>query len=66
MNRYTFVIQVYPGGISTLENLGTKERVRISELAVVGPQIERWLDDQPGAARAEAALDLEDSSRTRC
>jgi hypothetical protein len=43
MNRYTFVVQVHPGGISTLENLSTHECVRVSELSVVGPQIERWL-----------------------
>ena len=43
MNRYTFVIQIHPDGLSTLENLSTSERVRISELSAVGPQIERWL-----------------------
>ncbi len=43
MNRYTFVIQIHPDGLSTLENLSTHERVRISELSAVGPQIEQWL-----------------------
>lgn len=43
MNRFTFVVQVHPNGISTLENLSSDERVRIGELAEVGPQIERWL-----------------------
>ena len=43
MNRYTFVVQVHPGGISTLENLSTHERVRVSEMDAIGPQIERWL-----------------------
>lgn len=43
MNRYTFVIQVHPGGLSTLENLSTHERIPLSDLAAVGPQIERWL-----------------------
>jgi hypothetical protein len=43
MNRYTFVVHVHPGGLSTLENLSTHERVRIADMAAVGPQIERWL-----------------------
>jgi hypothetical protein len=43
MNRYTFVLQVHPDGISTLENLSTYELIQISDLAAVGPQIERWL-----------------------
>jgi hypothetical protein len=45
MNRYTFVIQVHPEGISTLENLSTRERVRLDELAEIGPRIERWLGE---------------------
>jgi hypothetical protein len=45
VNRYTFVVQVHPEGISTLENLSTSERVRIDEITAVGTQIERWLDD---------------------
>jgi hypothetical protein len=44
MNRYTFVIHVHPGGLSTLENLSTHERVRVSDLDMVGGQIERWLN----------------------
>jgi hypothetical protein len=47
VNRFTFVVQVHPEGISTLENLSTHERVRVSDLAVIGPQIERWLAEQP-------------------
>ena len=43
MKRHTFVVQVHPEGICTLENLSTKERVRISDLETVGPQIERWV-----------------------
>ena len=43
MKRYTFVVQVHPDGVSTLENLTTQERLRVLELASVGPQIERWL-----------------------
>jgi hypothetical protein len=45
VNRYTFVVQVHPEGISTLENLNTHERVRLEEMSAVGPQIERWLDE---------------------
>ncbi|MGV1049706.1 MAG: hypothetical protein ACOYD4_14415 [Solirubrobacterales bacterium] len=44
MNRHTFVIQVYPGGISTLENLGTGERVEVAALTAVPPQVETWLE----------------------
>lgn len=44
MTRYSFVIQVHPGGVSTLENLATRERVKIDGLETVGPQIERWLE----------------------
>jgi hypothetical protein len=44
VNRHTFVIQVHPEGLSTLENLSSHERVRITEMANVGPQIERWLE----------------------
>jgi hypothetical protein len=43
VNRYTFVVHAYPGGASMLENLSTHERVRVSDLAAVGPQIECWL-----------------------
>jgi hypothetical protein len=44
VNRYTFVVQVHPGGLSTLENLSTQERIQVSDLADLGPQIERWLE----------------------
>jgi hypothetical protein len=43
VNRYTFVFHVYPGEAATLENLSTHERIHVSDLAAVGPQIERWL-----------------------
>jgi hypothetical protein len=43
MNRYTFVIHVHADGPSTLENLSTDERVEVSDLAALGPQIQRWL-----------------------
>jgi len=40
VTRYTFVVQIHPDGLSTLENLSTHERVRVTDLAAVGPQIE--------------------------
>jgi hypothetical protein len=43
MYRYTFVIQVHPEGISTLENLSTHELIRLDQLAEIGPHLERWL-----------------------
>ena len=43
MNRHTFVIQIYPEGSSTLENLTTRERVQVSALTALAPQIETWL-----------------------
>jgi hypothetical protein len=43
MNRHTFVIQIYAEGISTLENLSTRERVQVPALTAVAPQIEIWL-----------------------
>jgi hypothetical protein len=51
MNRYTFVVQVHPQGISTLENLSTHERVSLPELSAVGPQIERWLEEASNGLR---------------
>jgi hypothetical protein len=52
MNRYTFVIQIHPHGISTLENLSTQERIRLGELTEIGPCIERWMAE---LARPETA-----------
>lgn len=43
MTRYTFVVQVHPGGITTLENLSTHERIPITDLTAVGSEIEKWL-----------------------
>jgi hypothetical protein len=47
VKRYTFVVQVHPGGISTLENLSTQERIRLPDVAAVGGQIEEWLTELP-------------------
>jgi hypothetical protein len=46
MRRHTFVVQVHTDGISTLENLSTSERVRISDFGTVGRQIEAWLAEE--------------------
>jgi len=43
VTRYTFLVQVHVGGISTLENLGTRERIQVTDVATVGAQIEEWL-----------------------
>jgi hypothetical protein len=45
VTRYSFVVQVHPGGVSTLENLATRERVKIDGFETVGLQIERWLEE---------------------
>jgi hypothetical protein len=54
VKRHTFVVQVHPDGISTLENLSTHERVRIAELSAVGPQIDRWLAELGGSTASAA------------
>jgi hypothetical protein len=61
VKRHTFVVHVHPDGISTLENLSTQERVRLGDLNEIGPQLERWLADQPDARRRPQA----DSERVR-
>jgi hypothetical protein len=54
VTRYTFVVQIHPDGLSTLENLSTHERVQVSDLATVGPQIEQWLGRLTASAAAQA------------
>jgi hypothetical protein len=61
MNRYTFVIQIHPEGISTLENLSTQERIRVPDLAAVGAQIERWLESLPARATVATEEDADGS-----
>jgi len=53
--RFTFVVQVHPDGIKTLENLGTRERLALDDLAEVGPQIERWLQAPARSANSSAS-----------
>jgi hypothetical protein len=60
VNRYTFVVQVHPDGLSTLENLSTHERVRIVDLATVGDQIETWLE---GLTASDVARPIEGGSQ---
>jgi hypothetical protein len=57
VTRYTFVVQVHPDGLSTLENLSTHERIRVSDLGTVGPQIEQWLEGLTSAAAHQAGGD---------
>lgn len=57
MNRFTFVVQIQTDGPSTLENLSTQERIRVSDLATVGPQIQQWLEALTAAQTKEAELD---------
>jgi hypothetical protein len=47
VKRHTFVVQIHHEGISTLENLSTHERIPLADLSEIGPQIERWLSEQP-------------------
>jgi hypothetical protein len=54
VTRHTFVVQVHPDGPTTLENLSTHERVRVTDLAAVGPQIEQWLDGLAAVAVPKA------------
>jgi hypothetical protein len=64
--RNTFVVQVRADGVSTLENLATRERVLIEELAGVGEQINRWLAraaDQPSADPSAAVGEPRASGR---
>jgi hypothetical protein len=56
VKRYTFVVQIHPEGISTLENLSTHERIRIEQLAEVGPKIESWLAETSEEVK-EVAID---------
>lgn len=57
VRRYTFIVQVRPGGIATLENLSTREQIPVRELGRIGAQIEQWLEALTGAdARTGSAM----------
>ena len=43
MGRRTFVVHVHAEGPSTVEDLSTRERVAVADLATIGAQIEGWL-----------------------
>ena len=48
--RHTFVVQVWePGRSPVLENVRTHERVVLSDLSDVVPQIDRWLAPPNGS-----------------
>lgn len=47
MNRRTFVVHVYDGGVTMIEDLSTQERASVADLAGVGTQIQRWLAAGP-------------------
>jgi hypothetical protein len=49
--RQTFLLQVRPDGVSTLENVGTGQRVRVDELAAVATWVERWIAEAAGETR---------------
>jgi len=55
IGRRTFVLQVRPDGSSTLENAVTGERVRLGDLAAVGPTVERWLADSGSGPAGDSA-----------
>jgi hypothetical protein len=65
MKRFTFVVQVHPDGIKTLENLSTHERVPVAHLAEVGPQIERWLATVGDAHARASGESTGDAGRDR-
>jgi hypothetical protein len=51
------VVQIQPDGPSTLENLSTHERVGLSDLSAVGPQIEQWLESLTELQAKEGQID---------
>lgn len=64
LDRHTFLVQVHPGGISTVENLRTRERVRVEELGTLGDLVERWVEEAGAGNRRDGrtAKADEDSS----
>ena len=44
IGRRTFVVHVHAEGPSTVEDLSTRERVAVADLAAIGSQIEGWLE----------------------
>jgi len=63
MSRRTFVLQVYSDGLSTLENLGTRERVALTDLKALNAQVERWLAEPYSADRRSATTSEPERSR---
>jgi len=49
--RAAFLLTLHgPGEPAVLENLRTRERARIDDLAEIAAQVERWLADEPDRA----------------
>ena len=65
MTRHTFVLQVYGDGLSTLENLDTRERVALSDLGVLAAQVERWLAEADSHGEADPRASEPDRPRPR-
>ena len=60
MSRRTFVVHVYGDGPSMVEDLRTQERASVPDLADVGAQIERWLQDAPPRTSGRGAVEVAD------
>jgi hypothetical protein len=71
ITRQTFIVQVREeDGLAVLENVRTRELVRVEDLSQIGAQITRWLDPpgpRPGASgeRAKRA-DRDPEGGPRC
>lgn len=47
--RETFIVQVHEEeGDAVIENVRTRDQVRVRRLSEIGPQIRRWLKDPDG------------------
>ena len=56
VRRHTFVVQIRePDRQPMVENVRTRERVLLADVAEVGGAIARWLGEAPGRTAAEAS-----------
>jgi len=64
MRRRTFVIQIHPDGLTTLENIDTLERVAIGDPQEIPTQVQAWLTQevQAGASCHEPEAGLPTAS----
>lgn len=51
LGRHSFLVQVHRGGIATIENLRTRERVPVEELSTLGSLVDRWVEEAAAADR---------------